>query len=191
MPLNLGWSDMRVGNLSGRGTVYRLVKVGESQDLIELKGEILLNAGERLLGVLHNQLILFHGGWSNWGPDPRFPSADGTGVVFYDTDGRGSLYITDSRVVFLRIPDLKEVRRNHHGHDGYSKIAPLHMAQAIINAGALEYCEIRYSDVVKYKEKKKWLQSFLMVDGRKYRFMVSKEAGEVLLPHYRKRLLES
>ncbi len=173
------------------GHRLQISQSGESQDRVELAAEILLNAGEQLLGVLHNQLIFFHGGWTNWFPDPRFPSADGTGIVFYDTDGRGSLFITDSRVVFLRVPDLREVRRRHHGSDGYSKVPPLFMAKAIIDAGAFEYCEIRYSDVFKYKEKKNVLESFLMVDGKKYRLVVSKEAGEIILPIYKKRLWES
>ena len=184
---------MRVGSVSGKDTVYRVVKVGESQNLIRWEGEILLNAGERLLGTLHGQLILFHRGWSNFGADPRFTSDDGRETVFFDTDGLGTLYITDSRIVFLRRPDLKEVRLHHHGHGGnaYSPIPPLHMAQRVLEANALEYCEIRYSDVVRYKEKRKGLQSFLMVDGQKYLFVISKEAGEILLPIYKKRRWES
>jgi hypothetical protein len=182
---------MRVGNLGGKGRVYELVKVGEFQGYEEWSSEILLNPGERLLGTLHGQRILFHGGWSNWFPDPRFPSADGEGIVFYDNDGAGSLHITDSRIVFLRRPDLEEVRRSHRGQNGYSKVPPLFAAQAIVNADALEYCEIMYTDVVRYEEKKNGLRSYLLVDGKRYRLVISKEAGDLVLPIYKKKIWES
>lgn len=182
----VGW--MRVGSLSGKNVIYRVIEKDDFQGLTSIcVGDILLSAGEKLLAVLPDQRIVFYPGWSSWSGDASFPSPDGKTVPFYYYDGPGSLYITDARTVFLRRPDLKQIRRSHDR--GYASL-PLAMARRILSANALEYCEIRHEDVVKYKEKKGRFVNYLMVDQQRYLFVPSKEAGEVLLPNLKKRLLE-
>jgi len=182
---------MRVGNLSGKNVIYRVVEKEDFQGLTSIcAGDIQLTAGEKLLAVLPDQRIIFHCGWTNWSNNQSFPSQDGKAAPFYDSDGPGSLYITDARTVFLRRPDLKEIRRNHEWPSSHASI-PLAMARRILTANALEYCEIRHEDVVRYKEKKRGLANYLIVDQQRYKFVLSKEAGEVLLPILKRRLLES
>ncbi|MCX6657900.1 MAG: hypothetical protein NTY62_04335 [Euryarchaeota archaeon] len=177
--------------MSGKNVIYRVVKKEDFQGLTSIcAGDIQLTAGEKLLAVLPDQRIIFLCGWTNWSSNQSFPSPDGKAAPFYDSDGPGSLYITDARTVFLRRPDLKEIRRRHSGKYRDAAI-PLAIASSVLNANALEYCEIRHEDVVRYKEKKRGLANYLIADQQRYIFVLSKEAGEVLLPILKRRLLES
>ncbi len=58
-----------------------------------------------------------------------------------------------------------------------------------MNANALEYFEVGHEEVVSLKQKRGGLSLYLLIDQEKHLLSLSTEAGEVLLPVLKKRLM--
>jgi hypothetical protein len=149
-------------------------------------GDIILEGGEKLVAVLPDTRIGLMIGWKSVGRDDKYPSMHGAMAPFHSYDGPGSLYITDRRIVFLRRPDLNEIRGNRSGED-MGVGSDLARAHSILSANGLEYCEIRFEDIADFKEKKAGTRLYLSAGGQQYHLSLAKEEASALVPLLKRR----
>ncbi|MCJ7464746.1 MAG: hypothetical protein MUO81_08410 [Thermoplasmata archaeon] len=182
---------MRVGNIDGNGVIYRVLSRGDPKGVATIyAGDIILEGGERLVAVLRDTRLGLMIGWKSVGRDDKYPSIHGDMTPFHSYDGPGSLYITDRRIVFLRRPDLKEIRGNRSGED-MGVGSDLARARSILSANGLEYCEIKFEDIADFKEKRGGTRLYLSAGGQQYHVSLDKEEADALVPLLKKRFPDS
>lgn len=135
---------MRVGNLSGLGSVY------------DQEGNPIFVEGEELVREVPNDNILVMKGKG------RLRSK----TLLDTTKEKGTIYLTDRRLIFLRKPD-PALKFRTYGNPfalgaAYSEAA---YARGLRKVGGMEYLEVYYTEVRSFKSKKsKWTD--LHVEGQ-------------------------
>jgi len=157
---------MRIGHVEGRGIIY------------DDNGELILEDGEHLVRTYRNYYATITTRWRSWGKN----------IAFDGNAGKGSVFVTDKRLVFVRVPNPFETLKQ----DSTPYALPTGMAKSmrakwILQAGGKEYCEVRYEDIVGYRKKRWGAQFFLLVDGKEYRTGADKEMSTWILPMLKKR----
>ncbi len=124
---------MKVGNLSGLGSVY------------DEKGNPILLEGEALIREVPEDNILVIEGKG------RLRSK----TLLNSTKEKGTVYLTDRRFIFLRKPDPK-LKFRTYGNPFTLATAHSEAAYArdLLKAGGMEYLEIYYTEVKSFKTKK-------------------------------------
>lgn len=132
---------MRVGNLSGLGSVYGSdgspILEDEERVVCEASGDnILVLRGE---GRLRSETILDH------------------------TKEKGTLYLTNRRLIFLRTPDeWKKLYTYGNPLGTATAFSEASYAQELKDKGGMEYLELQYEEVKAFRGKKgKWTNLYL------------------------------
>jgi len=125
---------MRTGHVDGAGTVYNE------------NGEPILGKGERIIRSVANDRIDVSEGSSLWNMQ----------TLFGHTAEKGTLHITDGRIIFLLNPDPFLAAK----YDAYplgvpEAVAKAFRARALKSRKALEFCEIELDEVEGFWVKKR------------------------------------
>lgn len=149
---------MRAGDLDGRNIVYGLTAaVRKGGQIAEFSGSIALGRQETVLAFK-----------TEFRPSIRMitprkdkfkglflPTTDGLLKRFYPGDGWGTVYLTDRRILFLRRPDVDELREIYGVSDlEPERIVPLSTAfraTRLIMEGGMEFLEIMHEDITRYE----------------------------------------
>lgn len=133
---------MRIGNSDGKGSVYTNT------------GEPMLSRGEQIVRRIENDNMDVSEGSGFWNMKVLFPY----------TPEKGTLYLTSSRLLFIRKPNPDKVMRGYSYTTGApDAVADFYRAYKLYKMGAFEYVEIPYSEI----------EGFYVKRGR---------AGDVFLP---------
>lgn len=146
---------MRVGNLSGLGAVY------------DTEGNPILQDGEEVLREVARDNLLVRKGKSRLFGD----------TLLDFTKEKGTLYLTNRRLIFLRTPDeWKKFRTYGHITSMDLAFSEASYARELKAKGGMEYVELPYTDVESFKAKKgKWADLHLCdEDGVPLRVMLDR-----------------
>ncbi len=162
---------MRAGSLDGKGVIY------------DHDGRLALRPDESRVRVVTDAYAQVMPGWGRLA---------GKGSVIIDSyGGKGSWFITDKRMVFIRKPDSKGARRWLMGPttfpDGVNEVL---RCRQVVREGGYDYCEVLYEDVRFYKRRRTGGKLLLMVSATKYAMPVKLEMLEAVLPFLKKRGIE-
>lgn len=164
---------MRSGDIDGKGIIY------------DHYGRLVTYEGESLVRVVRNTVGYVLPNWGSW--------VRGRAVI-NTFSGKGDWWITDKRVVFIRKPNSKGVKR--------WRTTPLEVAggldeilriRYVLRNGGYDYCEVLYDDVRFYKmhRNRKRGELLLMVSGRKYQMYFDNDMFVAMLPFLRQRGIEA
>ena len=155
---------MRVGSLDGKGVFY-------SDD-----GRPILKPGETLIRVVTDAYAQVIPGWGR--------ILAGKGPVLIDGyAGKGTWYITNERMLFIRKPDSKNAKRwlmnPIEFADGVDEVLRV---RHVNQAGGFDYCEVLWDDVRFYRRIRSHGRLHLMVSGIKYHMHMNPEMFQTALP---------
>lgn len=146
---------MRVGDIEGRNVVYRLTAARtNSGRVINFSGTIVLEPREQLLFFKNETLpeIWNAGGRKDRFFDDLYPTSDGMLVNFHPRLGWGTMYFTDRRILFLRRPDIDQLRVIYGGSSPSNVPTEVSSkARSIAAMGGMEFFEIPHEDVLRYE----------------------------------------
>jgi hypothetical protein len=172
---------MKTGDVDGIDRVYKVVgQMDRAGMMMNFAADLKLEGDEKLVTVFTDTDFPIKTGWGSWGGG-KFPSASGQLTEFYEDDGKGSLFVTDRRIVFLRRPDLELIHKHHSG-GGNSPWPYMQRAKHIMAAGGLEYFEVSYYDVQFYLRKRWGMYVYMKVERKKYRMTLDNEETSAILP---------
>lgn len=136
--------SMRVGDIGGRGRIY------------DKDGRLILLQGEIILKEVHDDNLI---------------AVKGKGRIFRKrligaTKERGTTYLTNRRLVFIRKPDAWLRFKTYGTPLGMGTAAAEALkARDILKFEAMEFLEVYYSEVKSFKSRgSKWADLFLMDD---------------------------
>ena len=152
---------MRIGDVDGRGVIY------------DRDGGLILEKGEQLIRAYRDYYATIT---TCWRPYLKHISFDGNA-------GKGTVYLTDRRLVFVRVPNpfetLKQDSTPYALPTGFAKSM---RAKWILKARGMEFCEVRYDDIAAYRKKRWGTRFYLLVDGKEYSTGADKEMSTWILP---------
>jgi len=152
---------MRIGHVEGKGIIY------------DSNGELMLEEGEQFIRTYRNYYMTVTTRWRSWGCN----------IAFDGNAGKGSVFVTDRRLVFVRTPNPFETLKQDSTPYGLpTGVAKSMRAKWILQAEGKEYCEVKYDDIVAYKKKRWGLRFFVLVDGKEYKTGADKEMSRWILP---------
>ncbi len=156
-----GVGGMRIGDIDGRGIIY------------DSEGRLLLENDESLVRVYRGFYAHVGRGWSWLG-----------GKIMFDShEGAGTLYVTNRRLVLIRLPNPHEILKAHGRSLGILPAAADAMrAKALRKGGVMQYCEIRYENISSYKHVRWGIRLFLISEGKKYLTGADKIVARWVLP---------
>jgi hypothetical protein len=123
---------VRIGDIDGKGKIY------------DVRGELILKKGETIIRIFENEDIYAQRGYG----------IVGSRIVFLREGGKGRLYVTNLRVIFLRRP-------NPDAYSDFSVLSAPSTAANILRAkdlsrrGAMEFLEFNLNEVVRHTLKRK------------------------------------
>jgi len=190
---------VRYGGLDGKGITYKVVSKPDFQGFtIIFAGDIQLEPGEDLIAAIPDSRFGIVKGWRRISAAgiphtytvPRASRAPRRlGVALFADKAPGSYYVTDRRLVFLRRPDLREIRRFYDSPDGGPPLGVMTWAGAVIQSDSLEYCEIRFEDIVKYVEGREGASIYIDLGVDRYRVWLERRVWDIIAPILKKRLM--
>ena len=145
---------MRVGDLDGKGTVYNIAaRHNTSGVVVDFAGSLILEGGERIRAFKTESRLTIHNLKSK--KSAMFPNAKGGEIPFFPEAGWGTMYFTDRRIVFLRMPDYDQlfaIYYRRHSSKDHGPVVPYMVnarAMQIAQSLGMEYLEVRYPEITK------------------------------------------
>lgn len=171
-----GWT-MRVGQLDGKGTVYKVAsEMDPGGDAMNYAADLITEAGEQILSVHPNVFLHLTSGWGRTGGVVKLKGVSGITKEFDSAGGVGCLFFTDRRIVFLRRPDPYEIKRVYYTPYGApTAIADSFRALAILNSLGLEFAEVRFEDIVRIRKRRNYYSLYIMCEQRRFKLPISKD----------------
>jgi hypothetical protein len=162
---------MRIGDIDGYNEVYTPL------------GILIFETNEKLIKRLPDKEFWLHRHWRSWFVDD----------VYIGAWGKGSFFITDRRIVFIRrTADERKIMSNLRGYSGGlggMKLISDGMAHSrkVNEYGGFDFLEIRYEDIAFLKKGLLYQQIFLLANGKRYQSFLDLDVFQLMLPILEKR----
>ena len=162
---------MRIGDIDGYNEVYTPL------------GILIFETNEKLIKRLPDKEFWLYRNWRSWF----------VYIIFMGVWGKGSFFITDKRIVFIRRPldggkIIKAMRGYQGGPGGVGLIADgMAHSRKVNEYGGFDFLEIRYEDIAFLKKGLLYRQIFLLANGKRYNSFLDRDVFQLMLPILEKR----
>jgi hypothetical protein len=162
---------MRIGDIDGYNEVYTPL------------GILIFETNEKLIKRLPDKEFWLYTQWRSWFTD----------MILIGIWGKGSLFITDRRIVFIRRPlderKILKTFRGYQGGEGGMKLIADGMTHSrkVNEYGGFDFLEIRYEDIAFLKKGLLYRRLCILSNGKRYKTYLDRDVFQLILPFLVKR----